>query len=42
LVAGAGVGEQGVVDLHLGVAEGDLGFGCGYWDNALGGLPTYG
>jgi hypothetical protein len=27
LVAGAGAGEQGVVDLQLGVAEGDLGFG---------------
>jgi hypothetical protein len=27
LVPGAGAGEQGVADLQLGVAEGDLGFG---------------
>ena len=27
VVAGAGTGQQGVVDLQLGVAEGDLGFG---------------
>ena len=27
LIPGAGAGEQGVVDLQLGVAEGDLGFG---------------
>jgi len=27
LIPGAGAGQQGVVDLQLGVAEGDLGFG---------------
>ena len=30
-IPGAGAGEQGVVDLQLGVAEGDLGFGGAAW-----------